>query len=155
MNNSKSEIKSLVIYAPVVYLIALILGIIADSFYYMELSQSSAVGGIGLLLVFLATILILWAQYSLRNFQKIEKEELTPESFSGGPYKFSRHPTYMSLAFLVLGLGLMVNSLIVTTMALVAFVLVYFFILRKEESILERKYGDLYSRYKHEIHPWI
>lgn len=155
MNNSKNEIKSLVIYAPVVYLIALITGVIADSFYYMKLSESLITETLGSFLIFFATILILWAQHSLRNFQKIKKEELTPESFSGGPYHFSKHPTYLSLGFLVLGLGLIVNSLIITTMALIAFVLVYFFILRKEESILERKYGDLYSRYKHEIHPWI
>jgi len=155
MNNSKSEIRSLVVYAPIIYLIALILGIIADSFYYTPLSQSLIIESIGSFLILFATGLVLWAQYSLRKFKKIKKEELTPKSFSLGPYKFSKHPTYLSLGFLVLGLGLMLNSLIITTMALIAFVSVYFLILRKEESILEKKYGDIYKRYKDEIHPWI
>jgi protein-S-isoprenylcysteine O-methyltransferase Ste14 len=73
----------------------------------------------------------------------------------GGPYKITRNPMYLGLVLLVLGAGLVMNSIwLVLLAAPVAFFLRNAVIL-KEERYLERKFGAAYLDYKQRVRRWI
>ena len=66
-----------------------------------------------------------------------------------------RNPTYLGLTFLIIGFGLLANSLLIALSAIVSFMLVHFTILRKEERLLEDKYGEHYRAYKEKVRRWL
>jgi protein-S-isoprenylcysteine O-methyltransferase Ste14 len=73
----------------------------------------------------------------------------------GGPYRITRNPMYLGLVLLVLGAGLVMNSIwLVLLAAPVAFLLRNAVIL-KEERYLERKFGAAYLDYKQRVRRWI
>jgi len=66
---------------------------------------------------------------------------------TGGIYKFSRHPVYVS--FFIINLGMITASISIIVF-IIAFLHFYSlkFIIKEEENICKRKYGNLYSDYK-------
>ena len=71
-----------------------------------------------------------------------------------GPYRFSRNPIYVGMILLLLGIGVMVDSLwLIGLAAPFAFVLRYGVIAR-EERYLEAKFGDAYRAYRERVRRW-
>ena len=72
-----------------------------------------------------------------------------------GPYRFSRNPIYVGMILLVLGIGVMVDSVWLIGLALpFAFVLRYGVIAR-EERYLAAKFGDAYRAYRERVRRWL
>jgi len=67
---------------------------------------------------------------------------------TGGMYRLSRNPLYLSLLlFLLPGVGLVMNSWIVITASIVGYLLFRRFI-HEEDEMLERLFGDDYRKYR-------
>lgn len=67
---------------------------------------------------------------------------------TGGLYAVCRHPIYAGWVLLILpGLGLLANSWLVLSTALVMYVLTRLYV-RREEASLEAQFGDEYAEYK-------
>lgn len=66
---------------------------------------------------------------------------------TGGIYKFSRHPVYVSFFIINLGMITASTSIIVFIIAFLHFYSLIF-IIKEEEKICEKQYGNLYSEYK-------
>jgi len=74
---------------------------------------------------------------------------------TSGPYRFSRNPLYLSTALLYAGLALwfgLIWSLLLLAAALTA---VRFYVIAKEESYLERRFGREYLDYKTRVRRWL
>ncbi len=68
-----------------------------------------------------------------------------------GPYRFVRHPIYTGLLLAIFGSGVIALG---EWRGLVALALVTAAFLRKiqiEERFLQERFGDAYSRYRHEV----
>ncbi len=64
-----------------------------------------------------------------------------------GLYKIVRNPMYISyMIFIIPGIGLLFNSWLVLSSAIINFVLFEFFI-REEYNYLSEKYGERYTKY--------
>jgi protein-S-isoprenylcysteine O-methyltransferase Ste14 len=50
-----------------------------------------------------------------------------------------------------LGLALVINALFSILFTLIAQVISHFFFIKKQQTILEKKYGDNYANYKNKI----
>lgn len=74
---------------------------------------------------------------------------------TGGPFRFSRNPLYLSLTALYLGITLLCGALwpLVTLVPLLA--IVHWRIILREERYLESKFGDEYRAYKARVRRWI
>lgn len=66
---------------------------------------------------------------------------------TGGIYKFSRHPVYLSFLIITIGMITVSMSLIVFIIAFLHFYSLAF-IIKEEEMFCEKKYGNLYTDYK-------
>lgn len=81
-----------------------------------------------------------------------EIDVATPEKLlTGGPYAFSRHPMYVGWALIYLGISCVLNAR--WMVALFPAVVSYNHLVdvRREERMLERKFGDRYRAYRRRV----
>lgn len=128
----------------------LLISICLDLFFNSSLGVFDNYGVIllGFLFLIFATFLIVWAQKTSR---RLNKENINKDTFTHGPYRFTRTPTHLGLFFLTLGLGLVSNATFVVVFAFINFFIAKFFFLKKEEEILTAKYGVPYVEYKKSV----
>ncbi|MCH7516444.1 MAG: isoprenylcysteine carboxylmethyltransferase family protein [Bacteroidetes bacterium] len=151
-------ISHLASYPPLIYLGALVLGLIIDFIIPLRIMPQAFFLPLGIVLFFLSPLLIFWAQYSSYFFSKEkenkERSEIKAKHFRRGPYCFSRHPSYLGVAFLVFGFGFLLNSIFIVGLAAISFLVVYFVFVKREERILAKKYGEEYLEYKNSVRCW-
>jgi protein-S-isoprenylcysteine O-methyltransferase Ste14 len=101
----------------------------------------------------LASLLIFWAQMSSDQSDDIRREKgMSDESvFARGPYRYLRSPTHVGLLFLIIGFGLLVNSVWIVVMTLVAYLVAHRTFLKKEQEFLVKKYGEAYEKYRAKV----
>ncbi len=73
---------------------------------------------------------------------------------TAGPFAWTRNPIILSHALAALGVSLVVASPSAVVIVLVLGVAVQF-VVRREERILEARYGDAYRRYRDAVPRWI
>jgi len=124
------------------------LGMIFNLVFGFQVFTNPLFSYFGLVLLILGSLLIVWAQYTSAH---LSMKNMTKESFSHGPYRFTRTPTNFGLFFMMLGFGLIINTLFIIIFTLIAFVVAKFIFLNKEEKILTEKYGVPYLEYKKSV----
>ena len=111
---------------------------------------------IGILIMFLAGVLVIWAVVTMRRANttfSLHKESTA--MVTQGPYRFSRHPAYLAPVVLYLGIGVAVHALWVVLLLPVPVVVITLIAMRKEEAYLERKFEEEYLSYKARVRPWL
>ena len=137
----------------IVFLLAVIVGSILKGFWEPFALPAYAVY-IGTLFSFIGALCILWAQRTSRvslPIQGADTSRVASMDFKKGPYRFSRTPTHMGLGLLVLGYGLLEQSAVIVLLGVITFIITKLTFIRKEESVLEQKYGDAYRAYKKDV----
>jgi protein-S-isoprenylcysteine O-methyltransferase Ste14 len=79
----------------------------------------------------------------------------TTAMVTSGPYRFTRNPMYLGMAFLYIALALafgVIWALIVLPAVIVA---VDRLVIAREEPYLEAKFGDRYRAYKRRVRRWL
>lgn len=74
---------------------------------------------------------------------------------TGGPFRFSRNPLYLSLITLYLGITLFCNVTWALIILAPVLAFVHWRIVLREEKYLEAKFGDAYRDYKTRVRRWI
>lgn len=103
---------------------------------------------IGLILFLSGSILLLWSRLSLRRSFRLGgvKPSQTDYLTMHGPYKYMRHPMYLSALLVLLGLTLILISILMAFMFLIMILLVIKLI-PEEEIQLEQAYPMAYAEY--------
>lgn len=140
-----SSIHAILAHSYMAYFILFLIGILLHVIFLIKISSNNFTIVFGFLFLFLGTGLVFWAQHTSR---KLDKSNLTKDSFCRGPYCYVRMPTHLGLFSLMLGLGLLVNSFFIIIIAFISFFLNKFYFIRKEENFLSNKYGAPYLEYK-------
>ena len=111
---------------------------------------------IGIAIMFLAGLLIISAVVTIRRANttfSLHKE--SNALVTQGPYRLSRHPSYLAATVLYLGIGVAVNALWVVLLLPVPVVVITMTAMRREEAYLERKFGAEYLSYKAKVRRWL
>ncbi len=137
-NPHKNKVHKALAHSYSWYFLFFLAGVGLDTLFPLKIFQNSAVQPVGIALAALATILIYWAQ---KSSKKLDKRNLSKETFRKGPYKYMHHPTHMGLFLLLLGLALMANAMYLLILTIFYGILAKMFFFRKQDSILEAKYG--------------
>jgi protein-S-isoprenylcysteine O-methyltransferase Ste14 len=74
---------------------------------------------------------------------------------TGGPFRFSRNPGYLSLTAMYVGITVLVDALWPLAVLPGIVLVVQRTVIEREERYLERKFGDDYLRYKVRTRRWI
>ncbi len=150
----KSGIIELAANSSVVYLILFFIGAFSHYLYPIPIMSGLVAQLLGVFFLIIGPLFILWSQRSIRRFRREAEGGASPYTFNIGPYRFTRNPTYLGLTFLIAGFGFLTNSAAIVFSAILAFIFVNYTLLRKEERILEEKYGDEYRDYKKNVRRW-
>lgn len=145
---------NLIAYAPAVFFGVLLLGVILQINFPTPFIHTIFGWIVGLLLLGACPILIVWAQ-RLRHTLYVPVTDRTCFNFDVGPYRVSRHPTYLSLIMLLVGFALIINSLVMVVLTLATIVFFTFFIIPEEESEMEKLCGGVYEDYKKRVRMWL
>jgi|SRR6516162_3385904 protein-S-isoprenylcysteine O-methyltransferase Ste14 len=104
----------------------------------------------------LALGLLAWASATIRGSgSNIPTNRSTTTIVETGPYRFSRNPIYVAMFLGLIGLAVAFDDLwLLASLALFALVIRYGVVAR-EEAYLERKFGDVYARYRARARRWL
>jgi protein-S-isoprenylcysteine O-methyltransferase Ste14 len=154
MNINKSYFVHVVLgHSYLVYFASLIVGLLIDTFWGGRL-HFPLILPIGILLLLGGPLLVIWAQHTSHELaikQITTHTETKSHDFDHGPYRFTRSPTHWGLFLMIIGLGLILNSISIVVTTLLAFMLTKLVFLPKEEEILQEKYGAEYAAYKSKV----
>jgi protein-S-isoprenylcysteine O-methyltransferase Ste14 len=114
----------------------------------IEIFEKVTMASIGTVFLLIGTILIVWAQ---KSSLKLQKENMSKETFLRGPYRYTRSPTHLGLFLLMLGFGITANALFLIVFSVLSFFITKFVFIKKEEQILAEKYGTPYLEYKKSV----
>jgi protein-S-isoprenylcysteine O-methyltransferase Ste14 len=72
-----------------------------------------------------------------------------------GPYRVTRNPMYVSLALLYVSFGFLLSIVWAFVVLPAVIFIVNIYVIRREESYLESKFGEQYRAYKKQVHRWL
>jgi protein-S-isoprenylcysteine O-methyltransferase Ste14 len=144
----KNKVHKILAASYYVFFFFFLVGVSLDLVFNFKIFTNSLAGLFGIIFLLLGTILIISAQKTSRG---LKKENITKETFSHGPYRYTRSPTHWGLFLLVLGFGFITNAFFVITLSLISLLIARFVFLRKEEKILSEKYGAPYLEYQKSV----
>lgn len=151
----KGTVHFILLHSYLIFLFAVILGVFFDIFFKKEIFSDGIYKNIGVLLLIMGSIIVYWAQSTSSNYKKEIGKNEKRSHFESGPYRYLRSPTHFGLFALTLGYSLIINSLFSVAFTIGAYLITKFFFLKREEKLLEKKYGEVYSEYKKKVRNWI
>ena len=111
---------------------------------------------IGFLIVGLALVNFFYTYVTFsNNNEEIHPKTVTTQIFTGGTFKFSRNPVYLSFVMMLLGCGITFNSLWYIYFSIINIILLQYGIIVPEEKYLEKEFGKDYLVYKKSVRRWL
>ncbi len=158
MDQREKDGAAVAIAPPFFYVAGVVVGVLLHEFVQpFNLGLSVAVRtGAGTIFAVVGLALMAGAMALFRRTgQDPRPWEPTPAIVSTGVYRLTRNPMYlgMSLLQIAIGVGLANGWIIILVPAVLA--VVHVLVIRREESYLERKFGDEYMHYKASVRRWI
>jgi protein-S-isoprenylcysteine O-methyltransferase Ste14 len=113
-------------------------------------------GWLGATVFALALALAVWAIVTMtRAGSSVPTNLPTATIVETGPYRVTRNPIYLGMFLGLAGLAIAFDSLWLLV-ALAAFALVIRYgVVAREEAYLERRFGDVYRRYRARVRRWL
>ena len=144
---------------PLLFLAALLLGFASDRLLPLpftlpggDLVRWTAAGS--LILSGLAL-----AAAGIRNFSRavtpVPTKEPTRALVTTGIHGWSRNPIYLGLFLVYGGIGIAARSPWVLVLALPLVIILRYGVVAREETYLERRFGDVYRDYKARVRRWL
>lgn len=150
---NKKEAAKVIALPPIIYAAVFIAGLVLNRMFRGVILQEPSTGDVvGGLMLGAGLFLMAWA---VRTFSKggenPDVRKPTNKILSSGPYAFSRNPMYVSMTLAYVGIALIVNVVWPLVFLPVAFIVLHYGVVLREEQYLERKFGDEYRRYKSKV----
>jgi protein-S-isoprenylcysteine O-methyltransferase Ste14 len=149
MKEEMSDKPGVVAFPPALYAGTLFIGLLFSSVLpigFLPRSFSIALGVLGIACA--GAIAISAFRSMKRASTAVNPSQPTTAIVSDGAFSWSRNPIYLSLTLLYIGIALLFSSLWSLLLLLPLLVIVQIGVVQREESYLERKFGDEYLRYK-------
>ena len=143
-------------HPPLLLLICIVGGFIEQTIIPAPWVPDALAAQLGIPVVFVALALFGWAVTTMRRGgASIPTHTATDAIVAKGPFRLSRNPIYLSMMLLLVGIGLWANSIWFLTWAVLAIVLLTFYVIKPEERYLEEKFGEKYLAYRRGVRRWL
>ena len=111
---------------------------------------------LGFFLMFISVIII---HLAINQFHKINEDPM-PTSASQNLiekniYQITRNPMYLGLLIFQIGLGMSLKFIHITLFSIFTFFVFDYFVIRREEKYLEKKFKNEYLVYKNKVRRWL
>lgn len=143
---------------PFIFLTILMVGLILDWILPLATDLGNAglmaLGGGVLIAAGLAIMLT-----SVRNFTRagttLPPNQAVTALVTDGLHGYSRNPIYVGMTILYLGFGIALQSVWTFIFVVPLLLIMRYGVIAREESYLERKFGQVYLDYKASVRRWI
>ena len=114
-----------------------------------------AVGGFAAILIAVAIGVSSVARFWKADTTILPAGVPTTSIVDSGPYRFTRNPMYLAMAFAYVGFCLLLNNRWALVLMPVVIMAVDVFVIRREERYLAAAFGDAYVRYCARVRRWM
>ena len=113
-------------------------------------------GWLGAMVFILALALVAWAIVTItRAGSNVPTNLPTTTIVASGPYRFTRNPIYLGMFLGLIGLAIAFDNLWLLMMLVPFALVIRYGVVAREETYLERKFGDVYRRYRARVRRWL
>ena len=150
---------------PLIYLGALLLGILLDELLRMRIGLGRLHGlGIATEIRMVLTIvplalgaaIMLWAAGLFRRAgTDVKPWRTTTALVTDGPFRWTRNPMYLGMTLVYVALALGFDSLGAALLLIPVLLIIRSQVIGREERYLEAKFGDEYRAYKSQVRRWL
>jgi protein-S-isoprenylcysteine O-methyltransferase Ste14 len=143
---------------PLIGLICIIAGFVADHFspwpLFAKHRAIEVATGIALFILSVAIVFLARRQFvahgtHLNPYRPVEALVVD------GIYRFSRNPIYVAFLLVVVAFALWTNSIWFLLATVIAFFLLHFGVVKREERYLSDKFGEPYATYRRRVRRWL
>ncbi len=141
---------------PLIYAGALAAGLLANCRYHMPILPRRIARTLGWPLVACGLAVgFLGAREMSRAETNVDPRKPATAVVTGGPFRFTRNPLYLSMTLIYGGISALANALPAALLLPLVLRLMRRGVIEREERYLERKFGDEYIEYKVRTPRWI
>jgi protein-S-isoprenylcysteine O-methyltransferase Ste14 len=141
---------------PLIFVGCAVIGTIAHFFFPVRVLRYPISLLIGVLLTLASMALAISAGRVLKAAgTNVRPDRPSLTVVKAGPYQFTRNPMYVSLCLLQLAIGFFLDGWVPVSFALVLALVLHFGVILREESYLERKFGEQYLSFKRRVRRWL
>ena len=141
---------------PLIYAGALAIGLLANRLYPIAFLPCGLSRVLGWPLIVGGPVV---GSLGLREMKRadtnVDPREPTTAIVTGGPYRFTRNPLYLSMTLIYAGITALANALPAALLLPVVLHIMRRGVIEREERYLARKFGDEYLDYKARVRRWI
>jgi protein-S-isoprenylcysteine O-methyltransferase Ste14 len=156
--NAAPDRARIIVPPPIWALICIIAGFVAKHFKPLPLFDKyraiEIAIGVALLILSVAIIVIAGRQFLAHGTHPSPYRPVNALVVDG-LYKFSRNPIYVAFLLFVLAFAFCANSAWFLVATVIAFFLLRFIVVKREEPYLSQKFGDAYGTYCRRVRRWI
>ena len=110
----------------------------------------------GLFFMFLSIVIISLAVKQFTNIEEDPNPATSSKSIIAvGIYNWTRNPMYLGLVIFQFGLGCSLLRTEIIIFSLLTLIIFNYFVVKREEEYLERKFEDIYLVYKKKVRRWL
>ena len=152
-----ADTANVIVRPPIAWALAVLAGLALNWLTPLPfLPAAVPTGWVGGAVFAIALALVAWAIVTMtRAGSNVPTNMPTTTIVDTGPYRFTRNPIYLGMFVGLVSLAVAFNSLWLL-MTLVPFALVIRYgVITREEAYLERKFGDVYRRYRARVRRWL
>ncbi len=156
MSPPESDAPGVIAPPPVIYLGFLGVGLVLDYLWPISFVPAELRYSLGFALMVIPLVIM---PFVLMQFRKartsFDFRKPAQALVTGGLYRFSRNPGYLSLTLLWVGIGIAADKLWILIMLIPILLVMHQGVILREERHLERTFGEEYTRYKASVRRWL
>ena len=150
-----NETAGVLVLPPVLFALPLVLGFLLNRWLPLAVLPAwSGVAGLALLVFALVPgpwALVVMIRHDVNPAPYMPVRTLV----TGGPFRFSRNPIYLTYVLFVAGIGLYLGNLWILLLLIPAVITAHYGIIVREERYLSRRFGADYEEYKLRVRRWL
>ena len=156
MPSDEQDKAGVVAPPPLIYLGALIFGLLLNRKFPISFLPRRMARGLGWPLLGGGVLLLGWFEWAMRQADTPTSPYKPVEHVAtGGPFRYTRNPGYLSMAMIYAAIASLANALWPILLLPGALLVIQRGVIEREERYLERKFGKEYLDYKAQVRRWI
>ncbi len=156
MADDERDNPGIVAPPPLIYLGPLVLGLLLNRKFPAPFLPRRMARILGLSLLGGGALLVSWFVWTMRRADTpIDPRKPVSRLVVEGPFRYTRNPSYLSIAMIYAGLASLANALWAILLLPAALLVIQRGVIEREERYLEHEFGEEYLRYKARVRRWI
>jgi protein-S-isoprenylcysteine O-methyltransferase Ste14 len=156
VTGSRSDTPGVVVHPPIVFAATVLAAVGLDALRRGSFAPPDLAAPLGIAIV---AVSLVWFVVCVREFRRtgtaIRPDEPTTVLIRTGPYTRSRNPVYASMVLLQAGLAVWTDNAWMLGTLVPAVAVIRWGVIAREESYLERKFGEDYLEYCRRVRRWL